>query len=98
MSFGFTAEMLRAAIGRRLARYYADPPAGASDIWFESGHDDTFGALNVTPFGKPRPSVTWLSTAMPVAAGAHAAKWSAGYETWMPVEAVAALRAMQAER
>ena len=29
-----------------------------ADIWFGSDHDDTFGALNVTPFGKHAPVCT----------------------------------------
>jgi hypothetical protein len=92
-------------VRREVSRYYHEPPPGVADIWFSSAHDDTFGALNVTPFGKAIPSRSWLGTGLGYPFRAHleaaAAEslWSPGYRSWLPVQALIHLeRALRTRR
>ena len=102
---GLRTEDLRPLVRSELARYYTDPPPGAADIWFSSAHDDTFGALNVTPFGKIVPDAGWLAAGLgrgfraQVDAAAVESRWSPGYRRWLPVEALTHLeRALRTKR
>ena len=80
-----------------LHRYYVEPFGGAADIWFSSAHDDTFGVLNVTPFGKQRPSVDWFGAGLGagfrerVSEAAAGSLWAPGYLGWLPVASVRSL-------
>jgi hypothetical protein len=103
---GLTSQILRAELGRMLRSYYEKPFGGVADIWFESTHDDTFGALNDTPYAKLPPPRSILAD---VAVGDPAStpfvetneeresQWPAGYRAWLPVQALAALREMWGE-
>jgi hypothetical protein len=96
---GFTVSMIREQLKDEVRRYYEQPEGGVSDIWFGSDHDDTFGALNVTPFGKHTPNVGWLSDEGDKlwAASARASRWEPGYDEWLPVLAARELRCMLEE-
>jgi FMN phosphatase YigB (HAD superfamily)/predicted O-methyltransferase YrrM len=79
----------RSVLGPRLRDYYERPVAGIADIWFESLHDDTFGALGVTPYAKERPSAAWAADyPASLERAARASRWPAGYLSWLPVSAV----------
>ena len=96
-SKGLVSEELRALVRDELASYYRNPPSGVADIWFASVHDDTFGAMNVTPFGKQRPSIEWFSPALGAGFATHLnsaasdSLWPAGYMRWLPVQAAVTL-------
>jgi hypothetical protein len=95
---GLAAGALREALGGVVRAYYEDPVPGLPDLWFDSGHDDTFGALNVTPFGKDRPVQTWLRASWSPEAVAAGSYWPEGYLRWAPVRSLVALRTLMAQR
>jgi hypothetical protein len=91
---GLRTQDLQPMVRSEIARYYDDPPPGVADIWFSSAHDDTFGALNVTPFAKVIPSRSWLASGLGyrfryhLDAAAAESRWSPGYRSWLPVQAL----------
>ena len=91
---GLRTEGLQPLVRAEVIRYYTKPAPGVADIWFSSAHDDTFGALNVTPFGKIVPSASWLSSGLGsgyrarLEGAAEESRWSPGYRRWLPVEAL----------
>jgi hypothetical protein len=104
-SEGLRTQDLQPLVRSELSRYYDDPPPGVADIWFSSAHDDTFGALNVTPFGKVIPSRSWLASGLGyrfrthLEAAAAESRWSPGYRSWLPVQALTHLeRALRTRR
>lgn len=90
VGFGFTATALHEQAGRWARAVWQDPPEGLADIWFASDHDDSFGALNVTSFGKDAPGPQWLhgSLSEHVKRGARNSGWPAGYLAWRPVRSL----------
>jgi FMN phosphatase YigB (HAD superfamily)/predicted O-methyltransferase YrrM len=98
MTNGLAPSALRSSLSEVLHKYFTEPVPGLSDLWFESDHDDTFGALNVTPFGKERPSLSWLHEGWSPAAAAESSYWSEGYLSWLPVRAALAMRALMSQR
>lgn len=94
---GAATDVLRPLIADELNRYYADPEPGIADLWFDNAHDDTFGALNVTSFGKDRPGRHWFGEGLGrgflehLESAAEASLWPAGYHRWRPVQAAAAV-------
>lgn len=95
-TFGFTVSMVLGEIKRDVRAYYEEPFGGAADIWFNSQHDDTFGALNVTPFGKDPPQASWITPlgAARLASASAASRWEPGFSEWLPVAALRELRRM----
>jgi FMN phosphatase YigB (HAD superfamily) len=93
-AWGATSDLLRAGLQDALARYFRDPPPGVADIWFFSSHDDTFGAMNVTPFDKSRPdlSLTYGDTPPASRLSATASLWPEGWAAWLPVRALDIIR------
>jgi hypothetical protein len=96
-SEGLVTEDLRPLILAEVSDYYRRPLPGCADIWFSSAHDDTFGALNVTPFGKSLPTVEWLEAGLGYGFRQHLERaaadsmWSAGYRAWLPVQSLISL-------
>jgi len=88
--FGFTAAALHEQAGRWAREVWQRPPEGLADIWFASDHDDSFGALNVTSFGKNAPGPQWLQGSLydHVSRGAKESGWAAGYVAWRPVSSL----------
>jgi hypothetical protein len=88
--FGFTAAALHEQAGRWARDVWERPPEGLADIWFASDHDDSFGALNVTSFGKNAPGPQWLQGSLydHVRRGAQESGWVAGYLAWRPVSSL----------
>ncbi len=91
--FGLTAEVLRPEIYAWARELWSNPLPGLADIWFASDHDDSFGALNVTSFGKEMPSPEWLEGDLyqHVKAGMAASSWPEGYRAWLPVRSIVEL-------
>jgi hypothetical protein len=91
---GLRTQDLQPLVRAEISRYYDEPPPGVADIWFSSAHDDTFGALNVTPFGKVIPSPSWLASGLGyrfrthLEAAAEESRWGPGYRRWLPVQAL----------
>ena len=97
---GLTARMLRRELGEMVSEYYGRPEGGVADIWFGSTHDDTFGALNVSPFEKdppPRSVLSRVATADVVPDEARRSNWVPGYRAWLAVRALEVLREMWRE-
>ena len=94
---GAGTDVLRPLIRQALDEYYRNPEPGIADLWFDSAHDDTFGVLNVTSFGKDRPGRHWLADGTGpgflrhVEHAADSSLWPAGYRRWQPVQAATAL-------
>ena len=88
--FGFTADALHEQAGRWARDVWEGPPEGLADIWFASDHDDSFGALNVTSFGKNAPGPQWLQGSLydHVRRGAQESGWASGYLAWRPVSSL----------
>ncbi|MBM3657956.1 MAG: hypothetical protein FJW95_00400 [Actinobacteria bacterium] len=103
VAHGVTTEMLREQTERVLREYYASPPGGVADIWFDSTHDDTFGALNDTPYAKRLPprsilaDVGVIGNPAPVTDEERDSRWGPGYRAWLPVRALEVLRQMWGE-
>lgn len=97
VSNGAATDVLRPLVADRLDQYYRNPEPGIADLWFDSAHDDTFGVLNVTSFGKDRPDRRWFNDGLgpgflrQVENGAEGSLWPAGYRRWRPVEAAMAV-------
>lgn len=87
---GLCAELLRPGLMARTRRLWADPPSAVADIWFESDHDDTFGALNQVAFHKLGPSRSWLQGELRrhIRDGEKKSGWPAGYRAWTPISSV----------
>lgn len=94
---GAVTPLLRRALQTRLRSYFQEPMPGVADIWFFSKHDDTFGALNVTPFGKLRPPthLAYRGDAINDTPEARESLWAAGYAQWRPVRALAAIQTLR---
>jgi FMN phosphatase YigB (HAD superfamily) len=94
---GAATDVLRPLVEEALTSYYGRPEPGIADLWFDSAHDDTFGALNVTSFAKTRPSREWLGDGLGpgflrhLEAAAADSLWPAGYRHWQPVQAIASV-------
>ena len=90
VSNGYDFEILSSVAKDFLRNFYEDPDPGVADIWFSSSHDDTFGAMNITPFEKRfDPSVIMRDkgdlSQTPLALGSG---WPAGYSRWLPVHSL----------
>jgi FMN phosphatase YigB (HAD superfamily) len=85
--FGLTTSALRPQIAQWARQVWEQPGPGLADIWFSSDHDDSFGALNHTGFGKESPGPQWLTGDLyrHVSAGMTASGWPQGYLAWRPV-------------
>jgi predicted O-methyltransferase YrrM len=96
VGMGLTADLLRPGLSERAKRLWLEPPTGVADIWFESDHDDTFGALNQVGFHKLRPDRTWLKGGLRrhIEQGEKMSGWPAGYRAWSPVRGIVALAAL----
>ena len=94
---GATTSLLRRALQRQLQAFFEQPHPGVANIWFSSVHDDTFGAMNVTPFGKLRPPLrfAYQESSVRCSEEARASLWPAGYEQWRPVRALTAIRMLR---
>jgi hypothetical protein len=94
---GAATDVLRPLVGEALRSYYTRPEPGIADLWFDSAHDDTFGVLNVTSFGKARPGRSWLGQGpgpgflRHLEEAAEGSLWPSGYRRWRPVEAAIAV-------
>ncbi len=99
VAWGASTEMLRAGLQESIRRYYSTPSPGVADIWFFSAHDDTFGALNVTPYGKSRPdmSLTYGGIEPRQRVSAAASLWAEGWAAWLPVRALDVIRRQREE-
>ncbi len=99
VAWGASTEMLRTGLQESIRRYYARPSPGVADIWFFSAHDDTFGALNVTPYGKSQPdmSLTYGDVEPRRRVGAEASLWAEGWAAWLPVRALDVIRRQRKE-
>jgi FMN phosphatase YigB (HAD superfamily)/HEPN domain-containing protein len=99
VGLGASTDLIRRGLAVLVESLYVDPPRGLADIWFESSHDDTFGAANVTPYAKEavRASLLGGTGAMYEHPAAMASRWAAGYVRWTPVEAVELLRRLRSE-
>lgn len=88
--FGLTTAALRPQIARWAHELWQNPPAGVADIWFSSDHDDSFGALNHSDFGKTRPGHEWLTGDLyrRIEQGMAESGWASGYRAWQPVAAL----------
>ena len=86
---GMSPAAWRHVLGQRLRDYYQRPVAGIADIWFESLHDDTFGALGATPYAKHRPTAAWADDyPASLERAARESHWPKGYLTWLPILAL----------
>jgi hypothetical protein len=96
---GYDFDLLSKASENFLKRYFVDPDPGVADIWFSSAHDDTFGALNLSPFGKRfDPSLTIRANGDPLRIP-HAVEsgWPRGYMRWLPVHSLVVLSELRSE-
>ncbi|MCB9414030.1 MAG: hypothetical protein H6526_01985 [Actinobacteria bacterium] len=95
--FGLTTQVLRPEIAAWTKDLWCSPTHGLADIWFDSDHDDSFGALNSTTFGKVVPGPDWLDgdLATLVGEGMRASGWPEGYRAWAPVDSLVALARMR---
>jgi hypothetical protein len=96
---GADTTLLRAGLQEALVRYYRQPEPGVADIWFDSAHDDTFGALNETPYAKLEPprSLLWSPVPAEQLPLAAESRWAPGWAAWMPVRSLDAIRRARAE-
>ena len=90
VAHGYTSVDLRHVLQSKLENYYTDPSSAVAGIWFDSSHDDSFGALNQTSFLKLRPDRTWIENPnneflKAAQAGSH---WPQGYLAWKPVRSL----------
>ncbi|NDA78432.1 MAG: hypothetical protein EBY07_11670, partial [Actinobacteria bacterium] len=94
---GYDFELLSAASKVFLKRYFVDPDPGVADIWFNSTHDDTFGALNRSPFGKGFDPAAILRAKGDLLKIPHALEsgWPSGYMRWLPVHSIATQSALR---
>ncbi len=85
--FGLTTTAMRPLVAHWARQVWNQPGPGLADIWFSSDHDDSFGALNRTGFGKDCPGPQWLTGDLyrHVSAGMAASGWPQGYLAWRPV-------------
>lgn len=85
-SLGIMSSSLSEALRAQLQDYYTNPDPVIADIWFDSDHDDTFGAVGHDHiYAKPRPSKTWFETENRAKAAFEASGWPAGFSAWTPV-------------
>lgn len=93
VSNGYDFECLAVAAETAVKRYFIDPDPGVADIWFGSSHDDTFGAMNKTPFEKRfDPSVIFRAKGdLREIVPAIDSGWAMGYMQWLPAQASALL-------
>ncbi len=90
VGMGLTTEVLHRDLGRLAERLWREPPTGIANIWFDSAHDDTFGAMDNSVYGKSRPGPDWYSGPLRrhLEAGEKISAWPAGYRSWQPVKNV----------
>ncbi len=97
---GYTSSMVQDEVASELRRIWETPPEGLADIWFESEHDDTFGALNAEHFTKMGPDESWFDRPISDTVDEYAAHshWEKGYRKWRPVHALLAIEALARDR
>jgi len=88
---GYDFDLLSTASEAFVKRYYTEPDPGVADIWFESSHDDTFGASNVTPFEKrfDPSSIHRAAGDLTKIDAAIESGWPLGYMKWLPAHSAA---------
>jgi FMN phosphatase YigB (HAD superfamily) len=88
---GYDFEILRSVSKEFLKRYFEDPDPGVADIWFNSAHDDTFGAMNHTPFEKrlDPSSIIRAKGDLSQVPPAMGSGWPIGYMRWLPAHSLA---------
>ena len=93
VAHGYTTSDLRDELQARLENYYLEPSSAVAGIWFDSSHDDSFGALNQTSFLKLRPDRTWIENPdLEIISEAQKnSLWPHGYAAWKPVRSLLAL-------
>ncbi len=97
VAHGYSADDLRGELQLRLEEYYQKPSTAVAGIWFDSSHDDSFGALNQTSFLKFRPDRTWIENpnSEAISAAQASSLWPHGYAAWAPVKALMTLMPSQ---
>jgi len=87
---GYDFEILSVVSKGFLKRYFDDPDPGVADIWFGSSHDDTFGAMNLTPFEKRFDPYAIISAKgdLKKITPALRSGWPAGYARWLPAHSL----------
>lgn len=93
VAHGYSSSDLRTELQQRLEDYYQNPSTAVAGIWFDSSHDDSFGALNQTSFLKFRPDRTWIENpnSEAISAAQASSLWPHGYAAWTPVKALMTL-------
>lgn len=88
---GYDFDLLASASNTLLRRYFDDPDPGVADIWFGSTHDDTFGAMNVSPFEKSFDPSSIIRAKGDILRIPHAldSGWPVGYMRWLPAHSIA---------
>jgi len=83
---GIMASSLGPGLRAQLRDYFRNPDPVVADIWFDSDHDDTFGAVGHSHiYAKPRPEPSWFDTAGAAELAYKSSGWPAGFAAWTPV-------------
>lgn len=86
---GIMASSLGPGLRTQLQDYFENPDPVIADIWFDSDHDDTFGAVgHAHIYAKPKPSPAWFEDPNAAAAAYAASGWPEGFAAWTPVRAL----------
>lgn len=85
---GLSGKSLNKVISNFVRNHYSLPHPKNADLWFDSEHDDSFGAGGNTNFAKNHPNIGWLNKPLTesIEKNGHKSGWHAGYLQWKPVK------------
>ncbi len=85
---GLSGKSLNKVISSFVMDHYAFPHPKNADLWFDSEHDDSFGAGGNSVFGKSTPDLSWLNKPLieSINEKGRRSGWHSGYVQWKPVK------------
>ena len=85
---GLSGNSLNKVVSIFVRNHYSYPHPKNAELWFDSEHDDSFGAGGNTNFAKNLPDISWLNKPLTESIEENGRKsgWHAGYLQWKPVK------------
>jgi glycosyltransferase involved in cell wall biosynthesis/FMN phosphatase YigB (HAD superfamily) len=85
---GLSGNSLNNVISIFVRYHYSYPHTKNAELWFDSEHDDSFGAGGNSIFGKSTPDLSWLNKTLieSINEKGRRSGWYSGYVQWKPVK------------
>lgn len=88
LGIGLSGNSLNEIVSSYVWDHYSCPHPKNAELWFDSEHDDSFGAGGNSIFGKSTPDLSWLNKPLIESINERGRRsgWHSGYVQWKPVK------------